>query len=245
MPEAEQREFRYVDIERFEAIDAKSFQEQKPFPWINPRGLIRDEAWRELERNLPPLEMMEQIFGKERVAGQQPHDRYSLEYKGQPDVPKPWRDFIDELCSDRYRRALCKLLGVRNAEFRFHWHYTPAGRSVSPHIDAAREYGSHIFYFNPEGWDLSWGGETLILDDGGRHPRKSAPSFEDFVQATPAECDGNVSMLFAGRRGGWHGVRALTCPEGWMRRVFIMVINPTNLFWKVRDRVIGKEIQRY
>ena len=43
----------------------------------------------------------------------------------------------------------------------------------------------------------------------------------------------------------WHAVRPIECPEGKLRRVFIVVINPDNLFWKVRDRVIGKTIQRF
>ncbi|MDZ7783649.1 MAG: hypothetical protein U5K56_12190 [Halioglobus sp.] len=30
-----------------------------------------------------------------------------------------------------------------------------------------------------------------------------------------------------------------------MRRVFIVVVNPNSLFWKVRDRIIGKSIQRF
>ena len=42
----------------------------------------------------------------------------------------------------------------------------------------------------------------------------------------------------------WHAVRAINCPEGALRRVFIVVVNPVSLFWKVRDRVIGKKIQR-
>jgi hypothetical protein len=40
-------------------------------------------------------------------------------------------------------------------------------------------------------------------------------------------------------------VRAIDCPEGHMRKVFIVVINPDTLFWKVRDKLIGKSIQRF
>ena len=43
----------------------------------------------------------------------------------------------------------------------------------------------------------------------------------------------------------WHAVRPIECPEDRLRRVFIVVVNPNNLFWKVRDRVIGKTIQRF
>jgi hypothetical protein len=30
-----------------------------------------------------------------------------------------------------------------------------------------------------------------------------------------------------------------------MRKIFIVVVNPNSLFWKARDRLIGKKIQRF
>ena len=48
---------------------------------------------------------------------------------------------------DRYRAAIGRLFDAKNPEFRFHWHYTPPGCSVSPHCDSRREFGSHIWYF--------------------------------------------------------------------------------------------------
>jgi hypothetical protein len=43
----------------------------------------------------------------------------------------------------------------------------------------------------------------------------------------------------------WHAVRPISCPEGRLRRVFIVVVNPDSLFWKLRDRAIGKRIERF
>ena len=43
----------------------------------------------------------------------------------------------------------------------------------------------------------------------------------------------------------WHAVRPIACPDDKLRKVFIVVINPDSLFWKVRDRIIGKTIQRF
>jgi hypothetical protein len=40
-------------------------------------------------------------------------------------------------------------------------------------------------------------------------------------------------------------VNPIECPEDRLRRVFIIVVNPDNLFWKLRDRLIGKKIQRF
>ena len=235
----------YLDIDRFEAVDPASFQDQKPFPWLNPKDLVPRAAWDELERNLPPLELFEKRYGEARQGGQAPHDRYSLEYHGQPEVPQAWHDFIGELCGARYRNVVQRLLGARRVEFRFHWHYALPGSSVSPHVDASREYGSHIFYFNEPGWDPAWGGQTLILDDGGRFQQREGPAFEDFDTVVTASSDPGSSVFFSGRKSGWHGVKPIACPEGHMRRVFIVVINPNSLFWRVRDRLIGKDIQRY
>jgi hypothetical protein len=104
---------------------------------------------------------------------------------------------------------------------------------VSPHCDARHKIGSHIFYFNTEeDWDPSWGGETLILDDGGRFDRRSAPRFDEFDRVITAPALGNCSLLFARRANSWHGVREIRCPEGAYRKVFIVVLNA----WTTRFR---------
>jgi len=234
----------YLDFDQLESIDTSTFQNQKPYPWINPQALIKPEGWTELERDLPRLEDFDQRFGEQRRAGQKPHDRYSLEFKEGLAVADSWLAFIGELRSDRYRSQICRLFGAKKVEFRFHWHYTPTGCSVSPHVDALRELGSHIFYFNTPLWEPGWGGETLILDDRQRLPRGSAPDFDAFEQVIPANCSGNASLLFNGRDHGWHGVRKIESPKEHFRRVFIVIVNPVSRVWRIRDRLIGKSIQR-
>jgi len=235
----------YFDFDRFEAIDEVAFSGQKPFPFVNPAGLLVPGAWEELEDELPPIELFEEKFGKKRPGGQMPHDRYSLEYTDGLTVSPSWHAFINELRSDRYRDNVKRLLGVRDVEFRFHWHYTPTARGVSPHIDQLREFGSHIFYFNAPDWQESWGGNTLIFESDQMFARTSAPAMEDFQGVIEAECAGNRSLLFQGGTRSWHGVRAIDCPPDHMRRVFIVVLNTTSLFWRVRDWIIGKKIEHY
>ena len=237
---------RYLDCDKLEALDSDEFLGRQPYPWANPEGLITAEGYEALVNNMPDISLFEKKFGYERRAGQKPHDRYSLEYTEDTPVPEPWRDFIDELRYGCYRDQMARLFDSPKPEFRFHWHYTPAGCSVSPHCDAKREYGSHIFYFNSEKeWRPEWGGGTLVLDDGGRMDPNSAPAFEDFDQVIECKSIGNASMIFNNDGHSWHGVREITCPEGHMRKVFIIVINPDTLFWKVRDKLIGKSIQRF
>jgi hypothetical protein len=237
---------RYLDFDALEAIDVRAFRERKPYPWANPAGLLTDAGYEALRQNMPDLALFSQKFGYRRRAGQQPHDRYSLEYAEGIAVPQPWVEFIAELRSDRYREVIGRLFNARKPEFRFHWHYAPRGCSVSPHCDSRREHGSHLFYFNSAAdWDRAWGGETLVLDDGGRIDPNSAPAFGDFREIIPCRSMGNVSAILERSDRAWHGVRELTCPEGQMRKIFIVVVNPSKLFWKVRDRLIGKQIQRF
>jgi hypothetical protein len=235
----------YLDADRLEAIETQAFRSTSPYPWANPEGLLTQKGYRALLENMPEISMFERKFGKQRRGEQAPHDRYSLEYTEGMAVPQPWQDFIGELRSDLYRNTIARLFDAKDPEFRFHWHYTPPGCSVSPHCDSKREFGSHIWYFNAEDeWDPQWGGDTLVLDDGGRFSPDSSPAFEDFDEVITCRSEGNRSAILQRSARGWHGVREITCPEGHMRKVFIVVVNPSSLYWRVRDRLKGKSIQR-
>lgn len=237
---------KYLDIQKLRNLSTADFLATKPFPYFNDEGVLTESGFQDLLANMPPLEMFDEKFGAERRAGQAPHDRYSLEYTPDMPVPTPWKEFIGELCSDAYRKEIERLLGAKKVEFRFHWHYTPRGADVSPHCDARREHGSHLFYFNSrDDWDPAWGGATLVLDDGGRLDYNSAPSLDAFDSVTECKSIGNYSALIKRGDHAWHAVRPINSPEDRLRRVFIIVVNPDNLFWKVRDKIIGKRIQRF
>ena len=89
------------------------------------------------------------------------------------------------------------------------------------------------------------GGATLALDDGGQLDYNTAPALEDFDEIIEFESIGNASALMLRTDHSWHAVRPIACPDDKLRKVFIVVINPDSLFWKVRDRIIGKTIQRF
>jgi len=224
----------YLDAERLNAIDGAAFRAQTPYPWVNPAGLLTEAGLQRLRATMPAVELFTSHFGETRVHGQQNHDRFSLQYRDDLAVAEPWKEFVAELRGSHYQSFLRRLIGTGSFELSFVWHYTPLGCSVSPHCDSKRKLGSHIFYFNTaQDWDPAWGGETLILDGGRRFNYQSAPSFADFERITPAEALGNYSLLFARTPHSWHGVRELTCPEGYLRKVFIVVINR----YFFRDRV--------
>ena len=224
---------KYLDRARLEAIEPAAFLAQKPYPWINPEALLREEGYRALLETLPGLELFDRKFGVERAHGQQSHDRFALEYDPALELRSPWHEFVAELGSPVYRDFLARLFGTGRLRLDYHWHYTPSGCSVSPHCDAKHKLGSHIFYFNTDDdWDPTWGGETLILDDGGRFPRNSAPRFEDFERVTAAQGLGNRSLLFRRGATSWHGVREIRCPADRLRKVFIVVIQRVG--WRER-----------
>ena len=214
-----------LDYDRLAEIDPSAFQRRSPYPWLNEAGLLRDRAFEELHADLPPAERFTAIFGKQRKYGQASHDRLALEYRPDLELASRWREFIAELEGPRYRAWLERMLGARDFDLRYHWHYTPRGCSVSPHCDVEYKLASHIFYFNTDSdWREEWGGQTLVLDDGGRFDRCSNPDFDDFDRVVAAKALGNRSFFFCRSGNSWHGVRTLTCPEGVYRKVFIVMM---------------------
>ena len=238
----------YLDAEQLDAIDARTFRAGRPYPWVNPVGILRPDGYQRLLQSLPPVSQFEPLFKVTRKHGQQSHDRYALEYEPSLDVAPCWHELVRELRGPVYRRFLQRMLNRRFFSLRFHWHYTPDGCSISPHCDSKTKFGSHIFYFNTAAdWDPSWGGQTVLLDDGGRFTAKSAPRFEDFERIITAETLDNRSLLFARNEQSWHGMREIRCPEHAMRRVFIVVINAA-VRTAARDamrRIAGKTAKSY
>ncbi len=215
---------RYLNTDVLNSIDTDGFQTRDPFPWTNPQFFINPAAYQELLDNQPDIASFRAFFGKQRKHGQGSHDRYILDYEDGMDIAPCWQAFIDELKSPAYRGFVCRLLGVSDVRFRFHWHYTPKGGVVTPHCDSKGKIGSQIFYLNTEeDWNRDWGGETVVLDDGGRIGPDNAPDFNDFEAEYAAETADNRSLLFGRRGNSWHGVRRINCPDGYFRKVFIVV----------------------
>lgn len=225
----------YLDIDALQSIDTDGFRDARPFPWINPDGLILDDRYRELIESLPEPTSFKSTFGRRRRHGQTSHDRLTLNYNNKLDLPAPWSIFVNELQGPVYRGTIQRLLGVDDVDLTFHWHYTPNGCSLSPHCDAEWKLGSHIFYLNTAAdWDPAWGGQTLILDDDGAFSHKSAPRIEDFKAVIPAKAMGNNSLLFQRTDHSWHGMYPLANPESMLRKVFIVEFRKTDIATRLR-----------
>ncbi len=224
-----------------DSIQASDFRNAEPYPWLNFQGALREDGYRALTAEHPDLELFSYYFNQPRKHGQRPHNRYTLEWHEGLALPAAWQQLIDELRSKRYLAWLRRLTGCHWLRLHFHWHYAPSGGEVSPHCDSKRKLGSHIFYMNTaQDWRDEWGGETLVLNDGGRFDRESAPEFEDFDHIQPAKTLENCSLLFMRGGNSWHGVRAIQCPEDKLRKVFIVVINDASPWRRLRRKLKGK-----
>ncbi|NCO19054.1 MAG: hypothetical protein GW900_03230 [Gammaproteobacteria bacterium] len=228
----------FLDSAKLAAMDGEAFRATRPYPWANPAGLLTEAGYRTLIDNLPDVAVFKPVFGRVRKHGQQSHDRYALEWGEDAPVPQPWKDFVAELDGPEYQDWLAHMIGHRQFRLRYHFHYTPNGCSVSPHCDAVWKLGSHIFYLNDETtWKPEWGGETQVLDDRSRFKAGSAPAFEDFDEAFSSDSIGNRSLLFIRQGNSWHGVKPIQCPEGHLRKVFIVVIDNDKPWYRLRSRL--------
>lgn len=214
---------RYLNESVMHDLSAEAFLAQKPFPWMNPHGLLTDWGYQDLLAHMPEMSLYEKDFGFARKYGQPPHDRYRLWYEKAKDaIPDSWKEFISELDGKEYRQFIADRIGVKKFILRMEWHATPSGCFVSPHLDGYSTHGTHIFYFNPEGeWDPAWGGGTLVLDQGDKNfGMQSNPKFEDFDRIIEPTFVGNYSIMFKNQWNAFHGVKEIQAPEGKYRRMF-------------------------
>ncbi len=227
---------KYLDPDNLQSLDTVAFRQQAPFPWVNPSGLVTEEGFAELRDNLPDFSLFRKTFDKPRKYGQKSHDRYALRYDDalSSSIPEPWLRFISELQGEEYADFLRRTLGARNFKLSFFWFFTPNGCSVSPHCDHANKIGAHLFYMNTDDdWDPAWGGQTEVLIPNRKLKRASAPEFSDFATAIPGQTMGTHSFLFKRTRNSWHGVREINCPAGYMRKLFMVSIQHTNVLSKL------------
>lgn len=228
------------DESKIRGFDRKAFTERKPFPWFNFHELLTPEAFAALHREYPTLDKFERHQDMARAHGQRPHNRYYLAYESSiykdlerkedegvmhyDDLSPTWKAFMDAVeGDDTYRRFIGDLLGLADFETRYAWHVGVNGSEVSPHRDSDNKIGTHIFYFNThEDWEPSWGGSTLAL--GGKKVSALNPDFSDFATEESGPIIDNHSFLFKNTADAWHGVRALTSPEGSYRRLFNVIV---------------------
>ncbi|HET6514587.1 MAG TPA: 2OG-Fe(II) oxygenase [Thermodesulfovibrionales bacterium] len=238
----------YLNHDSIGKISHETFRKQLPYPWVNIQGTLTSEGFEQLRTTLPDASLFDKKVGVKRAHGQGYHDRYILHYRPGLPLSEPWKEFIAEIQGKGYEAFIRRMLGLQPGKeiiLTMEWYYGWKGCGVSPHCDARRKVATHIFYFNTEeDWETSWGGDILIMDDGGRFKAHSAPSFDDLRVAASLDPRGNGSLLFMRTEHSWHGVRPLQSPPDPLRKLFIITINtPTIQVWWRRLR--GKDPDGY
>lgn len=239
---------KYLNRSVLESVSSETFQARRPYPWVNIASTLTEEGFQRLRETLPDISMFQEKVGVKRAHGQGYHDRAILHFHPDLKLSEPWREFVAELQGDYYQTFARRMLGLRqDARIipTMEWYYAWHGCGVSPHCDARRKRGTHIFYFNTQDdWKSEWGGHILIMDDDGRLDAHSGPGFDQLKVAASLDARGNQSLLFQRTDHSWHGVRPIPCPAGQVRKLFIVTINlPTfQVWWR---RVRGKDPDGY
>jgi hypothetical protein len=224
-------------------LQKERFASAEPYPWLALSGCLHQEAFDALRCNFPQRQLFARHQGIAPAGILRAHDRWHLAYDPtgtlqiragcarSTDLPPAWQAFIAALTGREYQSWVRRLFGVRHLKTRFAWHLAGAGDEVSPHLDAPKKLGTHLFYFNTTAdWNPDWGGATLLL---GR-PRHgvSQPDFADFASVVSAPFLDNHSLLFMNGPNAWHGVETLRPPPGHLRRLFTVVFEyPRPLHW--------------
>jgi hypothetical protein len=231
----------YLNRAVLDGVAADAFRARQPYPWTNLESTLTPQGYEALRLSMPDTSQADKQVGVKRAYRQGPHDRFLLHYRPGVEIAQLWKEFLAELEGPVYQDFLKRVLGPKTFIPTFEWYYAWEGCAVSPHCDAVRKLATHIFYFNTEAdWDPNWGGEILIRDSERRFKAHSGPAFDDLKVAASLRPGGNGSLLFQRTPHSWHGVRPLQCPQGKLRRLFIVTINVPSfqVWWR---RVRGKD----
>lgn len=231
-----------INWQNLDKISSDEFTNDKIFPFVEIPEILHKNEYSKLLESMPDVQYFYENKGEARRDGTKPHSRFGYggwNYKNLI-LPDTWKKFIDDIKSNNYRKFLSRLFNTNEFAIRFMWHYAGQGQSVSPHFDSPRKLGSHIFYFNDEKWDENWGGQTVLcFDRTKRIKSESRPALSNFDSYFKAKGNNNSSLLFMNSNISWHCVEPLKCPEGFLRKVFIIVIEKETKIEKIKRYFLG------
>src|SRR5262249_19301885 len=133
----------------------------------------------------------------------------------------PVKRLADYCASDAFRSVLSDITGIPNLlwDDRFvggGMHQTEAHGRLDGHVDFNRLMGKgwyrrgNLLLFLNENWQEEWGGRLELWD---REVRRCFHSFAPVL---------NRCVIFTTSEISYHGVTALTCPEGVVRNSFAL-----------------------
>ena len=169
---------RFLNATALNALATATFQQREPYPWINIPNILTSQGFEQLRTTLPDVDQFERRVAVKRAFGQGYHDRYILHYRAGVEVSPAWRQFVKEINGPIYDAFIRRMFGIKPRAkliLTMEWYFGWQGCGVSPHCDARRKLGTHIFYFNTDAdWRAEWGGEILLMDDQKKWKAHSA-----------------------------------------------------------------------
>ncbi|MBN3923727.1 2OG-Fe(II) oxygenase [Nostoc sp. NMS4] len=205
----------------FESIRATAMQ-KVPYNWALIKNLLSPEASLELTASFPHEEfrlsegegygyswgkmlatsedislMLKSSDNRWRERMAQGRLTYDLRH-----LSKVWRQLIEGLWTDSYRKALAEMSGLelKDCVMDIGFRRYQLGQLHHPHTDEPNKVLTHLLFFNQQ-WSVDWGGCLRILKDS-----QPESVFQDILPLSDS------SVAIARSDNSWHTVTPLTCP---------------------------------
>jgi hypothetical protein len=198
-----------ADVESF----GRAYRSNAPTPHITIDNFLRPEVAARIAEGFPTLDQMPTIF------------REPMSYKGQlSDIDRHWPRFspvFRTLQSDEFRQFIGCISGIDRLLpdpmlAGGGLHQSPRSGFLDLHVDAnyhpfdksLHRRVNIIIYVTPN-WREEWGGQLEFWSDRRHKPDQLANGVVPVF---------NRAIIFNTTRTSWHGVSAVSCPEGIARR---------------------------
>jgi len=193
----------------------QQFRNARPFPWLSIDGFLQPEFAEQVARSYPKYEAAIGL-GRQFTAVNENRKVQIGDYSLFPD---PVKRLSDAVSDPTFLADLSYITGIRDLLWDVSFsgggmHETAQSGWLDVHVDFNfhEQFNTHrrlniLVFLNPE-WDERWGGKLELWDT----------SVQTLAHAmTPIL---NRCVVFETSEISWHGVTAVTCPEGIARKSF-------------------------
>lgn len=200
-----------LDVERLK----REFRSAEPFPHVAIDGFLDPDFAREVAAAYPTFEEAERLGFQFKAV----NEYKKIQITESEKFPDPVRRLSEALSEESFRRDLSEISGIDEllwdpSHAGGGMHMTGPHGHLDVHVDFNQLPGQKLVrrlnllvYLNPA-WREEWGGAVEIWDEDVKECHGAFP---------PAL---NRAVMFATSATSWHGVTAVTCPEGRSRNSF-------------------------
>lgn len=176
----------------------------KPYPHLNPQGLINDEFFTLLRDNDPAIEKSIPGVLDSPPGGMKIHIKY--DQRDGLNLPEIWKEFLDELENGKeYKDFVSEFIKRDDWHLEYEWSYLWK-HSLHVHPDSEKKLFTHLFYLLDEtNWNEEYGGQTTVFYKH-KFGKKNSKEFEDYKKTWTPRIMGNYSFFFVRSKKSMHGV---------------------------------------